>query len=153
MLTAAMVTASFWLMRKFAPETSGGGISQIEGYCDGLLPLNWKRVLPIKFFGRILSLGAGMVGGFEGPTIQLGGSIGQMVGQWFRANQEQVRILVAAGAGAGLTTAFNAPLAGIIFVSEEMNPSFTVWPLAYRSVMIASTLATIIAGLLEKAIK
>ena len=149
LLTAAMVTASFWLMRKFAPETSGGGISQIEGYCDGLLPLNWKRVLPIKFFGGILSLGAGMVGGFEGPTIQLGGSIGQMVGQWFRANQEQVRILVAAGAGAGLTTAFNAPLAGIIFVSEEMNPSFTVWPLAYRSVMIASTFATMVAGLLR----
>ncbi|MEB3309515.1 MAG: H(+)/Cl(-) exchange transporter ClcA [Snowella sp.] len=143
-LAAVMVAGSFWLMRKFAPETSGGGIPQIEGYIDGLLPLNWKRVLPIKFLGGILSLGGGMVNGFEGPTIQIGGSIGQMIGNWFKANPEQVRMLVASGAGAGLTTAFNAPLAGIIFVFEEMHPGFADWPLAYRSTMIASAIATIV---------
>jgi len=149
LLTAAMVSVSFWLMRNFAPETNGSGIPQIEGFLDGMQPLNWKRVIPIKFVGGLFSLGAGMINGFEGPAIQIGGGVGRMVGDWFRANQEQVRILVAAGAGAGLSTAFNAPLAGIILVSEEMNPSFTVWPLAYRAVMIACTFATIVVRLLR----
>lgn len=109
LITVCMVSLSFELMRRFAPDASGSGIPQIEGRLAGILPSNWQRVLPVKFFGGILSLGSGMVAGFEGPTIQIGGSIGQMLGSWFRANPEQIRILIAAGAASGLTAAFNAP--------------------------------------------
>ena len=144
LVTMAMLGFSFALMRRFAPETSGSGIPQIEGRLMGWFPFAWQRILPVKFFGGILSLGSGMVVGFEGPTIQIGGSVGHMISQWCRADAEQTRILIAAGAGAGLTSAFNAPLAGILFITEEISPHFDCWPLAYRAVIIASTLATIV---------
>jgi CIC family chloride channel protein len=82
LLAGLMVYVSFGLMRRFAPDTGGSGIPQIEGTLDNLLPLDWRRVLPIKFLGGILSLGAGMVAGYEGPTIQMGGSMGKMVANW-----------------------------------------------------------------------
>ena len=144
LVTMAMVGLSFTLMRRFAPETSGSGIPQIEGRLMGWFPFHWQRILPVKFFGGILSLGSGMAVGFEGPTIQIGGSVGHMISQWCRADAEQTRILIAAGAGAGLTSAFNAPLAGILFITEEVSPHFDCWPLAYRAVIVASTIATMV---------
>lgn len=143
-IVGIMVYASFELMRRVAPDTGGSGIPQIEGALDNLLPLDWRRVLPIKFFGGMLSLGAGMVAGYEGPTIQMGGSVGKMIASWTNASQEQTRILIAAGAGAGLAAAFNAPLAGILFITEEVRPKFDSWTLSYRAVMIASLTAAIV---------
>lgn len=145
LLAGLMVYVSFGLMRRFAPDTGGSGIPQIEGTLDNLLPLDWRRVLPIKFFGGILALGAGMVAGFEGPTIQMGGGIGKMVAGWGNVTAEQTRILIAAGAGAGLAAAFNAPLAGILFVTEEVRPKFESWTISYRAIMIASLTAAIAA--------
>ena len=97
-LSAVMVYLAFLLMRQVAPETGGSGIPQIEGFLNGLLPLRWQMVLPVKFLGGLLALGSGMVLGREGPTIQMGGSIGKMVGNYFRSSAEQVKTLVAAGA-------------------------------------------------------
>ena len=143
-LSAVMVYVAFGLMRRLAPETGGSGIPQIEGFLDGFLPLRWQRVLPVKFVGGLLALGSGMVLGREGPTIQMGGSIGKMVGSYFRSSAEQVKILVAAGAGAGLASAFDAPLAGILFVNEEMRPNFEDRISSYRAVALASVMATIV---------
>ncbi len=144
LIAGLLVFVSFGLMRRLAPDTSGSGIPQIEGALDNLLPLNWQRVLCIKFFGGILSMGAGMVAGYEGPTIQMGGSIGKMVSSVVNASSEQTRTLIAAGAGAGLATAFNAPLAGILFVTEEVRPKFESWIVSFRSIMIACVTATIV---------
>lgn len=143
LLSGGMVALGFHLMRRYAPDTSGSGIPQIEGWLAGFFPLLWWRVLPVKFFAGILTLGSGMVMGREGPTIQMGGAIGQMVSSWFRASTEQARVLVAACAGAGLATAFNAPLAGIVFVFEEMRPTFQNRLGAYQAVTIACITATI----------
>ncbi|MEG3439385.1 H(+)/Cl(-) exchange transporter ClcA [Pannus brasiliensis CCIBt3594] len=148
LVAGGMVQISFYLVRRFAPETAGSGIPQVEGAIDGLLPFEWRRILPVKFFGGLLSIGAGMIAGFEGPTIQMGGSIGQMVGQWAKLDRENLRILIAAGAGAGLTTAFNAPIAGILFVTEEVRPKFRSWIVSYRAVMIACITATIVLRLI-----
>ena len=143
-LSAVMVYLAFLLMGRLAPETSGSGIPQIEGFLDGLLTLRWQRILPVKFFGGLLALGSGMLLGREGPTIQMGGSIGKAVSSYFQADSEEVKMLVAAGAGAGLASAFNAPLAGIIFVLEEMRPQFKDRIGSYRSVIMASLMAVIV---------
>lgn len=148
LVAGGMVYVSFWLVRRVAPDTAGSGIPQIEGALDNLLPFDWRRVLPVKFFGGMLSIGAGMIAGFEGPTIQIGGAIGKMVAAFVGASSEQARILIASGAGAGLTTAFNAPIAGILFVTEEVRPKFDSWILSYRSVMVASITAAIVLRLL-----
>ncbi len=143
LVSGGMVYLGFWLMRRYASDTSGSGIPQIEGLLAGFFPLLWRRVLPVKFVSGILMLGAGMVMGREGPTIQMGGAVGKMVSSGFRASTEQTRVLVAASAGAGLATAFNAPLAGIVFVFEEMRPTFRNRLGAYQAVTLACITATI----------
>ncbi|WP_370538853.1 H(+)/Cl(-) exchange transporter ClcA [Synechococcus elongatus] len=148
LLSGGMVALGFYLMRRYAPDTSGSGIPQIEGWLAGFFPMLWRRVLTVKFLAGILTLGSGMVMGREGPTIQMGGAIGQMVSSWCRASTEQARVLVAACAGAGLATAFNAPLAGIVFVFEEMRPTFQNRLGAYQAVTIACITATISTQLL-----
>lgn len=142
-VSSVMVYLGFGLMRRFSPDTSGSGIPQIEGMLSGHFPLVWQRVLPIKFTTGLLILGSGMVMGREGPTIQMGGSIGKMVSTWFQASHEQTRVLVAANAGAGLATAFNAPLAGILFVFEEMKPVFEDQVHAYRAITLSCITATV----------
>jgi chloride channel protein, CIC family len=144
LLSAVMVYVALLIVRNFAPETSGSGVQEIEGALDEERPLRWKRVLPIKFLGGIFALGAGMVLGREGPTIQMGGNIGKMMGDLFKVSKDELHILVAAGAGAGLAAAFNAPLAGILFVIEEMRPQFKFTFLSFQSVMIASAMSDIV---------
>ncbi|REK17223.1 MAG: H(+)/Cl(-) exchange transporter ClcA [Planctomycetota bacterium] len=142
--SAVVVYASFLLVRHVAPETSGSGVQEIEGGLDDLRPLRWRRVLPVKFVAGLLSLSGRMVLGREGPTIQMGGNLGKMFGDLFKLSNVDVHTLIAAGAGAGLSAAFNAPLAGILFVVEEMRPQFKYNFLSVHSVLIASVMSDIV---------
>jgi CIC family chloride channel protein len=143
-ISGVMVFITLLLIRKLAPETGGSGVQEIEGALDGIRPLRWARVIPIKFFGGLLSLGSGMVMGREGPTIQIGGNIGKMVSDIFKVSKIDSHALVAAGAGGGLSAAFNAPLAGILFVIEEMRPEFKYNFLTVQAVIIGSATADIV---------
>jgi len=147
-ISGVMVFITFLLIRKLAPETGGSGVQEIEGGLEGLRPLRWKRVIPIKFFGGLLSLGSGMVMGREGPTIQIGGNIGKMIADTFKVSKIDAHALIAAGAGGGLSAAFNAPLAGILFVIEEMRPEFKYNFLTVQAVIIASASADIVLRLM-----
>ena len=146
--SAVVVFIAFLLVRRVAPETGGSGVQEIEGALDDLRPLRWHRVLPVKFFGGILSLSGGLVLGREGPTIQMGGNLGKMIGDFFKLSRVDVHTLVAAGAGAGLSAAFNAPLAGILFVIEEMRPQFKYNFLSVHSVLIASVMSVFVLRML-----
>lgn len=146
--SAVAVYVAFLLVRRYAPETGGSGVHEIEGALDKLRPLRWHRVLPVKFLGGLFSLGGGLVLGREGPTIQMGGNIGKMLADLFHLSEDEVHTLVAAGAGAGLAAAFNAPLAGILFVIEEMRPEFKYNFLSVHSVLIASATSDIVVRLL-----
>ncbi|WP_051261131.1 H(+)/Cl(-) exchange transporter ClcA [Desulfovibrio inopinatus] len=143
-LCALMVTLAFTLTKRFAPEASGSGVQEIEGALEYIRPLRWRKVLPIKFIGGVLSLGSGMVLGREGPTIQLGGNLGEMISEMFGLDKDNAHILIASGAGAGLGAAFNAPLAGILFVVEEMRPQFHYNFLSVQCVVAACAAADIV---------
>lgn len=147
-VSGVFVFVAFLLVRRVAPETSGSGVQEIEGALDDLRPLRWHRVLPVKFFAGVLSLGGGLVLGREGPTIQMGGNLGKMVGDLFKLSKQDLHTLVAAGAGAGLSAAFNAPLAGILFVIEEMRPHFKYNFLSVHSVLIACVMSDIVLRML-----
>ena len=148
-VSGMMVALSFALMERFAPETGGSGIPQIEGELENQFSFPWQRILPVKFVGGLLTLGAGMLAGFEGPTIQMGGSIGQMVGKGLQFTQENRRILIAVGAGAGLASAFNAPLAGVLLIGEEMRPRFRELTLSYHALMVGCVLSTVLLRLVS----
>lgn len=125
-LSFILAGIAMYLTARIAPEAGGSGIPEIEGALLSLRPVRWKRVLPVKFFTGLMSLGSGMILGREGPSIQLGGAAGAMFADLRHGTNHQFRrhALIAAGAAAGLTSAFNAPLAGILFVYEELRAQF-----------------------------
>ncbi len=117
---AAAVALAAWLVRRFSPYASGSGIPQVEAALTGDLPPAPPRLVPVKFAGGLLAIGAGMALGREGPSVQMGAVVAHIVGKWFRRSWPDMRTLLAAGAGAGLAVAFNAPIAGAVFVLEEL---------------------------------
>jgi len=139
-----LAVAALWLVQHFAPESGGSGVQEIEGALSESRPLHWRRVLPTKFVGAIMALGGGMVLGREGPTIHMGGSIGAMLSEFFRFGKNARHVSIAAGAAAGLSAAFNAPLSGVIFVVEEMRPQFRFGYLSFQALLIASVCADVV---------
>ncbi len=132
-----------WITQRFAPEIAGSGIPFLKAVVHRLRPMIWWRILPLKFLGGLLAIGSGMALGREGPTIQMGGACGQWVGRWTRATSRERRSLIAAGAGAGLAAAFNAPLAGVLFVLEEVQRDFSAALLA--AAFVAAVAADLVA--------
>ncbi len=113
-----------WMVARFSPQSSGSGIPQVENELNKEWSGDPARIAPVKFFGGILAIGSGLALGREGPTVHIGASIAHLVAKIFRCNENECRVLLAAGAGAGLATAFNAPIAGAVFVLEELVGSF-----------------------------
>jgi chloride channel protein, CIC family len=121
---AAAAAMAAWLVRRFAPAASGSGIPYVEAVLSGELPPAPPRLIPVKFFGGVLAIGSGLALGREGPTVQMGASIAHIIGKLASRSWPDCRVLLAAGAGAGLATAFNAPIAGAVFVFEELVRRF-----------------------------
>lgn len=110
------------LVERFAPEATGSGIPQVKaalGYVPIALDL---RVAVVKWLSTFLSLGSGLVLGRQGPTVQIGAALAAQLSYWTNTSPTYQRQLIAAGAAAGLAASFNAPLAGVIFVIEELLP-------------------------------
>ncbi|MBK4714024.1 MULTISPECIES: H(+)/Cl(-) exchange transporter ClcA [Tenebrionibacter/Tenebrionicola group] len=143
--SALLAALGYWLVRRFAPEAGGSGIPEIEGALEELRPVRWWRVLPVKFIGGLGTLGGGMVLGREGPTVQLGGNVGRMVLDIFRMRSAEARhTLLATGAAAGLSAAFNAPLAGILFIIEEMRPQFRYNLISIKAVFTGVIMSSVV---------
>jgi CIC family chloride channel protein len=121
---AACTAVAAWLVHRFAPYASGSGIPHVEAVLEGELPHARYRLIPIKFVGGFLAIGSGLALGREGPSVQMGASLSGLLGKLCGRDERDCRALLAAGAGAGLATAFNAPVAGAVFVLEELARRF-----------------------------
>lgn len=121
---AGAVSIAAKLVRRFSPPASGSGISHVEGVLSGELPPAPGRLIPVKFLGGLLAIGAGLALGREGPSLQMGATIVDIIGRVAGRHWSDRRVLLAADAGAGLATAFNAPIAGAVFVLEELVRRF-----------------------------
>ena len=113
------------LVVRLSPEAEGSGVQRVEAVFSGEIQPAGAVILPVKFIGGLLAIGSGLALGREGPTVQMGSSLAVLVSRLLHKNEEDTRILDAAGAGAGLAVAFNAPIGGSIFVFEELALSFT----------------------------
>jgi CIC family chloride channel protein len=138
---AAGTALAAWLVRRFSPIASGSGIPHVEAVLEAEIPETPFLLIAVKFFGGLLAIGSGLALGREGPTVQMGASSAYLVGKTFRRNWPDCRVLMAAGAGAGLATAFNAPIAGALFVLEELvrrfEPRIAIVALGTSSTAIA----------------
>lgn len=118
--------AAWSLNRWLGPDVSGGGVTEtmvglnLEG---GYLP---TRLVPAKIAATAATLGTGGSGGREGPIVLIGGAIGSSLARYTNFGIDQVKSLVAAGAGAGIGASFNAPIAGMMFALEVILSSFAI---------------------------
>ena len=123
-ICAAATGIAAWLVRRYSPQATGSGIPHVEAVLSGELPEAPYRLIPVKFVGGVLAIGSGLALGREGPSVQMGASTAHLIGKVFRRHEDDCKALLAAGAGAGLATAFNAPIAGAVFVLEELVRRF-----------------------------
>lgn len=99
---------------------AGSGIPQTKAALLGYpVALNFKSAV-LKLISCIISLGSGLALGREGPTVQVAAGLSSTFSNLRKTSPAHNAQLIAAGAGAGLAAAFNTPLAGVLFVLEEL---------------------------------
>ncbi|MFO1155033.1 MAG: H(+)/Cl(-) exchange transporter ClcA [Rhodospirillales bacterium] len=141
---AGLVCLARALCLRFAPEATGSGIQEVEGAVTGHRTLAWRRVIPVKFVGGVFAIGSGLSLGREGPSIHIGACLARMLAEQRPLGFAGIQALIAGGAGAGLAAAFNAPLAGILFVGEELRRGLPHSATATHVVILTSSIATLV---------
>ncbi len=107
------------------PSASGSGIPQTKAqyYRDfGVIRL---REAIYRFIVGTISVGFGMSLGREGPTVHICSAIASKIGQFFGLAKKRVQAMVPLGMGAGISAAFNTPMAAVFFVFEELLGDFS----------------------------
>uniref|UniRef100_A0A671PKB8 Chloride channel protein n=1 Tax=Sinocyclocheilus anshuiensis TaxID=1608454 RepID=A0A671PKB8_9TELE len=154
-LNSAFVMVGAIAVAFFEPIAAGSGIPQIKCYLNGVkIPRVVRlKTLAIKVFGVICSVAGGLAVGKEGPMIHSGAVVAAGVSQgrstslkkdfkifeYFRRDTEK-RDFVSAGAAAGVSAAFGAPVGGVLFSLEE-GASFWNQMLTWR-IFFASMIST-----------
>jgi chloride channel protein, CIC family len=137
---------SGWLVERLAPEASGSGIPQVKATLANVpVRLSW-RVAGVKLVSAIIAIGSGMTLGRQGPTVQVGAGLAAGMSRWVPTSPDHRRQMIAAGAGAGLAAAFNAPIAGVLFIVEELLQDLS--GLTLGTAIIASFIGGVISRLL-----
>jgi CIC family chloride channel protein len=137
---------SGWLVERFAPEAAGSGIPQVKATLANVpIRLSW-RVAAVKLLSAIVTLGAGMTLGRQGPTVHVGAGLAAGMSSWVPTSPDHRRQMIAAGAGAGLSAAFNAPIAGVLFIIEELLQDLS--GLTLGTAIIASFIGGVVSRLL-----
>ncbi len=141
-----------FVLHRWAPEARGTGISRVMSAVARGGGYIRRRVIPLKALTTALCLGAGAPLGMEGPVVQTGAAVGSAVGGRFRMGVENIRILVAAGAAAGLAAKYGAPIGGAVFSAELILGSAStaaLLPLITASFLAVLTRHAVMGGVPE----
>ena len=135
-------------LTKWEKDSAGSGIPQIYAEVKGHMEANWAKVLTSKISSGILTSLGGLSLGPEGPSVQIGGMAGKGIAKLFKSSKTEELRLILVGSAVGITAAFNAPLAGVIFVFEEINHGFdkTLIFIALISAIVSDFISKIIFG-------
>ncbi len=101
-----------WRWREFGP-----GLSALVAAVQNAQEVSVVRPVT-KMVAAAISLGSGASLGPEGPSVEIGANLGLLLGQALRVSQERQRLLLGAGAAAGIAAGFDAPIAGVFFALE-----------------------------------
>ncbi|GAB5583231.1 H(+)/Cl(-) exchange transporter 7 isoform X1 [Prionailurus iriomotensis] len=157
-LNSAFVLVGSAIVAFVEPVAAGSGIPQIKCFLNGVKIPHVVRLktLVIKVSGVILSVVGGLAVGKEGPMIHSGSVIAAGISQgrstslkrdfkifeYFRRDTEK-RDFVSAGAAAGVSAAFGAPVGGVLFSLEEGASfwnQFLTWRIFFASMISTFTL-------------
>jgi len=125
-----------YLLYRYFPFARGSGIPQTKFALyieDGFIRF---RTVIGKFFCCSASLATGIALGREGPSVQVGAGIASVIARRLGLSKERVKALVPVGCSAALATAFNTPIAAVLFSLEEIMGDLNAPVLG--SVVIAS---------------
>ena len=133
------------LIARFAPEARGHGVPEVMIAVaeDG------GRIRPqvtlVKALASALCIGVGGSVGREGPIVQIGSAFASSIGQWIKASEGKLRILVACGAAGAISATFNAPITGVFFGFEIILRELSGE--ALFSIIAASVVANLLSQL------
>lgn len=108
------------IIQVLSPSAAGGGIPQVKAALAKYPVVLDLRTALVKTLATILVVGAGFTVGRRGPTVHIGAALGAQVSRWIPNSPTNRRQMIAAGAAAGLAAGFNTPIAGVLFVVEEL---------------------------------
>lgn len=134
LITPAIAALSVWMTRRWFPGSEGSGIPQVIATLHDVRELGPQLLTLRILIGKIALSFLAILGGFtigrEGPTIQVGAALMFSLRRFYPSRLRTLyghrfkHKLALAGAAAGLSAAFNAPLAGVVFAIEELTRSF-----------------------------
>lgn len=145
LLTGIGFVAAWWLMHRFARGSDGYTVPDVKRAVaerDGAI--DFQPTLA-RTGASAVTLGAGGAAGSEGPVAVLGAALGSLTGRLLRLPGPRRNVLVAAGTAAGISAAFNAPLAGAFFAIEEILGSLAAN--AFPPVVLASVAGAVVSRL------
>ncbi len=128
------------LVYRFAREAGGHGVPQV---LDAIVRKGGKipaRIGFVKVVASICTVGTGGSAGAEGPIVQIGAVTGSVVARWLGVPRRHIGTLVGCGAAAGISSIFNAPIAGVFFALEILLRDFSLK--TFTPIVIASVFAT-----------
>lgn len=138
-----------WIIEQLSPAAAGGGVPQVKAVL-GRYPIALNlRVAIVKAIGTICVLGAGLTLGRRGPTVHIGAALAAQLSSWIPNSPTNRRQMIAAGAAAGLAAGFNTPIAGVLFVIEELMRD--VSGLTLETAIVASFTGAVVSRLLGSA--
>ncbi|MGB4843501.1 MAG: chloride channel protein [Ferruginibacter sp.] len=130
-ITPLCFLLALWVVARFAEYARGSGIPQVSAAIELTNPKhNYKvnrllnvKVLVVKVVSSLVMVFGGGVVGREGPTIQISATIYKKINDWLPKWYPKIskRNMIVTGAAAGLASAFNTPLGGIVFAIEELT--------------------------------
>jgi chloride channel protein, CIC family len=142
-ITAAGIALAWWFMRYIGRGHDGMNVPDVQLSVirrGGDIPL---RPALARTAASAITIGAGGSAGSEGPVVVFGSAIGSLLGRAFGFSPDRMRVLVGAGAGAAISAAFNAPIAGAFFALEEILGTLAVT--AFPPVVVASVIAAVVS--------
>lgn len=131
-----------WIASTFAPEAKGHGVPEVMEAVALRGGKMRPRVIAIKALASASSIGFGGSCGREGPIVQIGSTVGSLIGQVVQAPAPIVRTLVACGAAAGISATFNAPIGGVFFAAEVILGEFA--PRSFAAIVVSSVISAVI---------
>lgn len=133
-----------YITQKYAPDAKGSGIPQVKQALNTSSVVIKLRTAVVKFFAGMIAIASGFSLGREGPTVHIGAALASKISRVLGGKHR--KRAVASGAGAGLAAAFNTPIAGVIFVIEELDRNMS--SLALGPAIVGSVSAAVTCRLL-----